>query len=101
MTWLTDYDVYPCSPLQEAIDVSSTRLDEPSAYVQQLVWKLTDTMTKEQMFEAWLKVVEKYSISRTNFVATSQRAYQIVFPQPGLQLQQINGSLKQCLDGYA
>ena len=92
----TDYDVYPCSPLQEAM--FSTSLEDPTAYVQQLVWNLTDKITKQQMFEAWLKVVEKYSVLRTSFVATSQRAYQIVFPQPRLSLEHKNGNLKHSLD---
>ncbi|KAL9622385.1 MAG: hypothetical protein Q9160_003228 [Pyrenula sp. 1 TL-2023] len=58
-------DIYPCSPMQQGLIALSTR--EPSSYMMQLVYSLSETLDVERFKHAWELVVSQNPILRTRF----------------------------------
>ncbi|GFF35522.1 nonribosomal peptide synthetase 8 [Aspergillus udagawae] len=63
-------DIYPCSPLQEGILLSQTRLE--GAYLYHAIMRLTSSgvepVDPNRLMDAWQQVVDRHSILRTVFL---------------------------------
>ncbi|KAK3987251.1 non-ribosomal peptide synthetase [Cladorrhinum sp. PSN332] len=70
-------DVYPCSPLQEAlITVSSMRA---GAYVARHTLELSNHIDVEHFKEAWCAVVQRHDLLRTRIYESEHGAVQVVY----------------------
>lgn len=70
-------DLYPCTPLQEAlIALSSMR---SGAYVAQYTLELPESANVERFKEAWASVVERHDILRTRILEGPHGAVQAVY----------------------
>ncbi|KAH8665275.1 hypothetical protein BGZ60DRAFT_540731 [Tricladium varicosporioides] len=61
------HDVYPCTPLQEALVAISTT--QPGAYVAQNVFRLPPDMDLERFKSAWQTMVDIHAIFRTRVIS--------------------------------
>jgi non-ribosomal peptide synthase protein (TIGR01720 family) len=63
-------DIYPCSPLQEGILLSQTRLE--GAYLYHAIMRMTsargEQVDPDRLMSAWQEVVDRHSILRTVFL---------------------------------
>ncbi|EEP79615.1 hypothetical protein UREG_04461 [Uncinocarpus reesii 1704] len=75
-------DIYPCSPLQEGILLSQTRVKEAYAYHATMELKSTSgaPVSARQLASAWEQIVERHAMLRTIFLekVTSRPFDQIV-----------------------
>ncbi|EAW11679.1 putative nonribosomal peptide synthase [Aspergillus clavatus NRRL 1] len=97
-------DIYPCSPLQEGILLSQTRM--PDAYLYHAILRLTSAQGRpvdpQQLISSWQQVVDRHSILRTAFL---ERVSSRPFDQMVLVDHQANslvlggvGSEKEAID---
>ncbi|KAJ3115232.1 hypothetical protein HK100_001422, partial [Physocladia obscura] len=69
-------DIYPCTPLQEAMLVKS--LDVQTAYVHQVQIHSKFLFNFSKLSRAFQAVIDRNDILRTSFVATSSGFYQVL-----------------------
>jgi non-ribosomal peptide synthetase component F len=69
-------DVYPCTPLQEAM-VTKT-LKNPEAYTHQVCFKSKTNLDHDMLTLAFRNLARKHDILRTRFVSTSEGFHQVV-----------------------
>lgn len=66
-------DVYPCSPMQESLALSQSRVD--GVYEVDILWEVTTadgaTIDPERLESAWHSVVARHAALRTVFIETS------------------------------
>ncbi|KAL4902747.1 hypothetical protein BDW74DRAFT_180448 [Aspergillus multicolor] len=62
-------DIYPCSPVQEGIILSQTRLKGAGAYLYHAILRLNSAdPSPNRLLSAWQQVVDRHSILRTVFL---------------------------------
>ena len=71
-------DIYPCTPLQEALMAISTMGLTASAYVLQNVLKLPPSLDIDKFKSAWQRLMDTHAIFRTRLISTDAGAYQVV-----------------------
>ncbi|RDL30479.1 uncharacterized protein BP5553_10357 [Venustampulla echinocandica] len=88
------HDIYPCTPLQEAlVAISTTQL---GAYVAQNAFHLPADMDVELFKDAWQTMVDTHSILRTRVISpVSTRFLQVVLHQQKISWQEASS-----LDAY-
>ncbi|KAI8895954.1 hypothetical protein BC833DRAFT_599394 [Globomyces pollinis-pini] len=94
-----DDDIFPCSPLQEAM-FSSNQVHQGS-FLEQIIWSFESNLMRDKVIQAWSKVVLKNDILRTLFFSTNNGIYQVVrnptFMPLDLYLESSNLSLNAFL----
>lgn len=86
-------DIYPCTPLQEALmTISTTR--QQSAYVARKAFQLPLQFNIERFQKAWHIAVEMHSILRTRIIHTKYSGSLQVVLQKGIEWQ-VGGSTLQ------
>ncbi|KAH8667321.1 hypothetical protein BGZ60DRAFT_564547 [Tricladium varicosporioides] len=89
-------DVYPCTPLQEALVAISTT--QPGAYVAQSAFNLPATMDLQRFKDAWQIMVDTHSILRTRVISpVTTRFLQVVLRQQTISWQEAS-SLEEYLE---
>jgi hypothetical protein len=89
-------DMYPCTTLQAAM--FSSTVEDPSAYVAQMVWKIGSKITKQVLFEAWKRVIQSHDILHSTFVQTTRNAvYQVVLKNQAITLKTSSLDLQSTL----
>ena len=70
-------DVYPCTPLQEALIATSSR--RTGAYVARHTLQLPDHVDLNRFVSAWSAVAERHDILRTRILESQHGALQVVY----------------------
>jgi acyl carrier protein len=82
----TEIDIYPVTPLQAGI-IAQT-IQNPSAYVNQIKWKVLDSLDKKLLKSAVQIVAKAHDILRTRFVNTTKGLYQVLQSSVELSLNE-------------
>ncbi|OKP11609.1 Nonribosomal peptide synthetase 4 [Penicillium subrubescens] len=69
-------DIYPCSPLQEALMMLSMK--EKGSYLSQFVFRLPSTVDIPRLRRAWNKIVEASDVLRSRLVYLAEGCFQVV-----------------------
>ncbi|KAJ5810979.1 hypothetical protein N7447_010495 [Penicillium robsamsonii] len=83
-------DVYPCTPLQEALLASTAR--QPSAYVSRQMYALSDNIDIDRFQAAWQTLASSIPILRTRAIIDADGSWQVVVREDLTWLQ--HSSLK-------
>ena len=73
MTHTNIEDIYPQSPIQEAIFSQSLQAEGATVHIIQLVSKLRGSLNVHAFEQAWEYVIDRHSILRTLFTMTRQK----------------------------